>query len=58
MECLGDYKLIIYDTSLYTFGDRYLTSKHNPRCFEITFRHRQGKMRARHIFIRLIRVLS
>ncbi|OAQ98053.1 hypothetical protein LLEC1_03014 [Akanthomyces lecanii] len=42
MECLGDYKLIIYETSLYTFGDRYLTSKHNPRCFEITFRHRQG----------------
>lgn len=44
MECEGDYKLIIYDTSLYTFGDRYLSSKHNPRCFEITFRHRQGKI--------------
>ncbi|OAA77980.1 Peptidase C48, SUMO/Sentrin/Ubl1 [Akanthomyces lecanii RCEF 1005] len=57
MECLGDYKLIIYDTSLYTFGDRYLTSKHNPRCFEITFRHRQDNRQLKHIFDGSCRIL-
>ncbi|KAJ6780570.1 hypothetical protein PWT90_04053 [Aphanocladium album] len=39
MECLGDHRLVVYNAALYTFGDRYLTAKHDPRHFEITFRH-------------------
>lgn len=43
MECVGDYRLVIYKASLHTFGDRYLTAKHDPRHFEIQFRHKHGK---------------
>lgn len=45
MEYVGDNKLIIYDTTLYTFGDRYLTAKHDARHFEINFRHKDGMLR-------------
>ncbi|EGX94006.1 hypothetical protein CCM_02277 [Cordyceps militaris CM01] len=43
MECVDDYTVIVHNAVLYKFADRYTTSRHKPRHFEIQFRHPRGK---------------
>ncbi|TQV99739.1 hypothetical protein IF1G_01954 [Cordyceps javanica] len=37
LQCINDFGLIIHNPSLYTFGNRYTTPRHNPQHFQVTF---------------------
>ncbi|PMB69828.1 hypothetical protein BM221_004475 [Beauveria bassiana] len=49
LECIGDFKLIIYNAVLYTFGDRYLTARHDARRFEINFKYDQDNRQLKYL---------